>query len=91
MANCQELIFIDQLKYLVAGGRVSKARGFFGDLFNVKPVISPRTRGVEKIGTVKNSQEQHQFAMAYLNEELDANLRAEILLTCTLVQVQVVL
>ena len=48
MAACSEYVFIDELKYLVAGGRVSRASGFFGDLLSMKPVISPTSDGVRK-------------------------------------------
>jgi uncharacterized protein len=79
MAQSQELIFIDQLKYLVAGGRVSKVRGFFGDLLHFKPVITPRAAGVEKIGVVKNHSEQCRFALDHLGQSLKANQFVEIL------------
>jgi len=34
MAECTEYVFINELKYLVAGGRVSRASGLFGDLLS---------------------------------------------------------
>ncbi len=83
MTRCQELIFIDQLKYLVAGGRVSKAQGFFGDLLHFKPVITPRAEGVEKIGVVKNQREQCRFALDHLGQSLTANQSVEILVEYT--------
>ena len=43
--NCDELVFLDQLKFLAAGGRISKSRGFFGDLIGIKPVIRRNGRG----------------------------------------------
>ncbi|MCB2149314.1 MAG: DegV family protein, partial [Deltaproteobacteria bacterium] len=43
--GCGELIFLDQLKFLAAGGRISTSKGFFGDLFGIKPVISPTADG----------------------------------------------
>ncbi len=54
VAECVEYVFIDELKYLVAGGRVSRAKGFFGDLMRMKPVISPTAEGVQKVGVVRN-------------------------------------
>ena len=66
---CREYIFIDSLKYLVAGGRVSRAKGFFADLLHLKPVISPMPGGVAKIGSARSSDDQIQFAMKKLQDE----------------------
>ncbi len=59
----EEYIFIHELKYLVAGGRVSRTKAFFGDLLHMKPVISPGSEGVRKVGVVKNRREQLAFAL----------------------------
>ena len=67
---CREYIFIDRLKYLAAGGRLSRPGAAMGDFFNVKPVISPLPTGAEKIGSVKNRAEQLQFALQHLNADL---------------------
>lgn len=80
---CEEIIFLDQLKYLAAGGRISRTRGFLGDLFNVKPVISPTAEGVKKIGAVKNQAEQLIFAVKHLEKRLSPKMPVEILLTHT--------
>ena len=68
-ATCVEYVFINELKYLVAGGRVSKAGGFFGDLLDMKPIISPTSEGVKKMGVVRSSKAQLAFAMAKLKEK----------------------
>jgi len=68
MAVCEEYVFIDELKYLVAGGRVNRASGFFGDLLSMKPVISPTSGGVRKVGVVRSSKGQLDFAMEKLRE-----------------------
>lgn len=67
--RCQEWVFINELKYLVAGGRVSKARGFFGDLLTMKPVITPTSSGVKKLGVVRSRQAQVQFAVERLQQQ----------------------
>ena len=67
---CREYIFIDRLKYLAAGGRLSRPSAVMGDLFNVKPVISPLPTGAEKIGSVKNRTEQLQFTLQHLKTDL---------------------
>ncbi len=82
-SRCDELIFLDQLKYLAAGGRISKSRGFFGDLLNIKPIIRPGSRGAEKIGTVKNHTAQVQFLLDHLGKCLKRDAVAQILLQYT--------
>ncbi len=67
--ECDEYVFIDELKYLVAGGRVSKAGGFFGDLLHMKPVISPTSKGVQRAGVVRSRKGQLNFAMEKLDEK----------------------
>ncbi len=68
ITDCEEFVFIDELKYLVAGGRVSRASGFFGDLLSMKPVISPTSEGVRKVGVVHSRKGQLAFAMARLGQ-----------------------
>lgn len=78
--SCREYVFIDRLQYLVAGGRVTKAAGFFGDLFHLKPVISPGRSGVWKEGAVHTHQAQVDFALEKLETELAPNSKALVLL-----------
>lgn len=66
--RAEEYVFIDELKYLVAGGRVSKTKGFFADLLHMKPVISPGFEGVRKRGVVRNARAQIVFALEKLAE-----------------------
>ena len=68
VAECAEYVFINELKYLVAGGRVSRAKGFFGDFLSMKPVISPAKEGVRKLGVVHSSKGQLAFALDRLRE-----------------------
>jgi DegV family protein with EDD domain len=81
--QCEELIFLDRLKYLAAGGRISKTRGFLGDLINLKPVISPKARGAEKVGVVKNKIEQLRFAWQQMQKRIDPTESTTILLQYT--------
>ncbi len=62
-----EYVFIDELKYLVAGGRVSPTKGFFADLLGMKAVISPQKDGVRKEGVVRNQKGQLELAMEKLS------------------------
>ncbi len=64
--QAQEYVFIDEVKYLLAGGRVSRTKAFFADLLHMKPVISPGFDGVEKKGVVRNRKSQLAFALEKL-------------------------
>jgi len=80
ISKCEEYVFIDELKYLVAGGRVSRTGGFFGDLLNLKPVISPTREGARKMGIVRSSKEQLAFALKKLTERFDQDSTPVVLL-----------
>jgi DegV family protein with EDD domain len=82
-AQCDELIFLDQLKYLAAGGRISKTKGFFADLFNIKPIVRPGSGGAEKVGTAKSQEGQVAFLLNHLEELLPRDDDAQILLQYT--------
>ena len=71
--SCMELVFIDELRYLAAGGRISRTKGLFGDLLGMKPVISPQAEGVRTVGTVRNSRQQ----LDLLQDHLRATARAD--------------
>jgi len=72
-AICREYVFIHTLQYLVAGGRISKAKGFLGDFFRLKPIISPMAGGVKKQGVARNQTEQLVFASNRLLTEAAAD------------------
>jgi len=77
---CREYIFIDSLRYLVAGGRVSRAGGFFGDLLHLKPVISPTRQGARRLGLVRDRQSQLDFALEKAGAEIKTPAAAVLLL-----------
>ena len=81
--KCDELVFLDQLKYLAAGGRISKTNGFFGDLLRIKPVVRPGAQGAQKVAAVRNRKAQVEFALDHLGSNLDTRAPAEILLQYT--------
>jgi DegV family protein with EDD domain len=78
--KCEEYVFLDRLKYLAAGGRLAKSSAFFGDLFNVKPIISPTAEGAKKVGAVKNRKGQLQYALEKLEAHFDKNSSPFIML-----------
>ncbi len=57
-----ELIFLDRLKYLAAGGRLSKTAAFFGEALRLKPIVTPASDGARKVGTVRSRPDQLAFA-----------------------------
>jgi hypothetical protein len=83
IADCEEFVFIDELKYLVAGGRVSRASGFFGDLLSMKPVISPTSDGVRKVAVVHSRKGQLDFAIKRLGKRFKRSDAPVILLQYT--------
>ena len=78
--TCEEYIFLDKLQYLAAGGRLSKTSAFFGEMLNMKPVISPQPDGAKKVGTVKNQEDQVKFALTKLAATLASDSHAMIML-----------
>ncbi|MFT5699185.1 MAG: DegV family protein with EDD domain [Desulforhopalus sp.] len=80
IGECEEFVFIDELKYLVAGGRVSRAGGFFGDLLSMKPVISPTSDGVRKVGVVHSRKGQLAFALEKLGGQFSGTAAPVIML-----------
>ena len=83
VAASREWIFLDQLKWLAAGGRLSKPGAFFGDLFHVKPVVSPTPEGAKKVGVVRNRQAQLEFAFARLDAAHTADGPGRVLIEYT--------
>ncbi len=79
----EELIFIEKLNYLARGGRISKTGAFFGDMLHVKPVVSPASDGVKKVGVVRNKAQQIGFALEKLKEGLDNTQSPLIMLQYT--------
>ena len=63
-----EFIYIHQLRYLAAGGRLSKGSAFFGDLLHLKPVVTPTAEGAQKVGMCRGFYAQLAHAMARLEE-----------------------
>jgi len=69
--KCEEYVFLDQLKYLAASGRLSKSSAFLGDMLHVKPIISPTAEGAKKVGAVKSRNGQLNFALEKLEDTFD--------------------
>ena len=78
--KCEEYIFLDKLQYLVEGGRLSKTSAFFGDMLNMKPVMSPQPEGAKKVGMVRNQEDQVKMALSKLAASLKKDSQALIML-----------
>jgi DegV family protein with EDD domain len=78
--RCEEYVFLDRLEYLAAGGRLSKTGAFFGDMLRMKPIVSPMAEGANKVGVVRNRDEQVRFALAALERSLQQGEKALIML-----------
>jgi DegV family protein with EDD domain len=81
--SSREYLFLDRLKYLAAGGRLSRTKGFFGDLLGKKPVITPAAEGAVKAGIVGDEKEQLAFALDRLDGEFGRESRGLILIEHT--------
>jgi len=78
--NSEEYLFLDKLKYLAAGGRLSKTGAFIGDVLNMKPVISPMSDGAKKVGMVRNQNDQLKFALEKLKNRFEKDSTPFIML-----------
>ncbi len=76
----QEYIFLDKLHFLTAGGRMSKTGAFFGDVFHIKPIVSPFQDGVRKVGVARSLQDQVRLAFRYLEQDIPRDKGVELLL-----------
>ena len=80
---CDEYIFLDRLKYLAAGGRLSKTNAVFGDMFKVKPIVRPTSDGVKKVAAVRNRDGQLKFALEKIKKILNPDSSPLIMLQYT--------
>jgi DegV family protein with EDD domain len=78
--RCEEYIFLHRLKYLAAGGRLSRGSALVGDFLHLKPVVSPTAEGAKKVGAVQSRDGQIQFALDRLQGVLTENPAADIML-----------
>ncbi len=83
VARSREYVFLDRLRYLAAGGRLSKTSGFFGDLLHLKPVITVTKRGAEKAGLSRGPRDQLAFAQQKLKDECKSPSGSPVMLEYT--------
>jgi DegV family protein with EDD domain len=80
LSRCEEYIFLDRLKYLASGGRLSRKGAFMGDMLHLKPVISPTAQGARKVAAVHSREGQIQYALNRLRGASTPPVSGEILL-----------
>ena len=78
--QCREYVFLDTLRYLAASGRIAKSSGFVGDLFHLKPVITPTPEGARRVGMVRSHAAQLTFLRKRITVELDLDRPGMLLL-----------
>lgn len=78
-----EYIFLGRLKYLAAGGRLSKTNAVFGDMFKVKPIVRPTSEGVKKVAAVRTREGQLKFALDKIEKTLNPDSSPLIMLQYT--------
>lgn len=81
--ECLEYVFIDTLKYLVTGGRITRTGAFWGDLLKMKPVVTPTQTGVQKLAVLHSRRGQFNFALEKLRKIAQQNTDPIILLQYT--------
>ncbi|OHD66575.1 MAG: hypothetical protein A2176_02265 [Spirochaetes bacterium RBG_13_51_14] len=79
----REYIFIDNLKFLAAGGRISKTKALFGNMLSMKPVVTPTASGVIRSGVAKTFDDQLRFAIEKLAAEATPGSKPFIMLQYT--------
>lgn len=62
---------------------MSKTGAFFGDIFHIKPIISPYQDGARKIGVAKSTKDQVKFAFRNLEKEILKDRKTTLLLEYT--------
>ncbi len=60
--RADELLFLAELRWLAAGGRLSRTSAFFGDLLHMRPVVTPRPDGARKVALLRAREDQVRFA-----------------------------
>jgi hypothetical protein len=68
---CREVLFLDRLRFVAAGGRMSKTGAFFGDMLRLKPAFRPTPDGAGKVGVFRDRKDQVAFAFRRMGGEID--------------------
>lgn len=68
--DCQIFLTVEDLKYLLQGGRISASSAMLGNLLNIKPILSLEGAKVEAVGKVRGDK----LARKKIIQSLEASL-----------------
>ena len=80
---CQEILFLDRLQFVAAGGRMSKTSAFFGDMLRLKPAFRPTPAGAQKVGVFRDRRDQLELAFDRMADGIDPGQPSLIMLQHT--------
>ncbi len=80
---CREILFLDRLQFVAAGGRMSKTSAFFGDMLRLKPAFRPTPAGARKVGVFRDRRDQVRLAFDRMAEGVDPGRPSVIMLQHT--------
>ena len=69
--DCQIFLTVEDLKYLRQGGRISVSSAVFGNLLNIKPILSLAGEKVEAVGKVRGDKLARKKIIQCLEECLE--------------------
>ena len=69
--DCQIFLTVEDLKYLRQGGRISASSAVFGNLLNIKPILSLAGEKVEAVGKVRGDKLARKKIIQCLEECLE--------------------
>ncbi len=69
IARVQEYLFIEDVCYLAASGRVSRFAGFLGHGLGMRPVLRLDSRGLHRVALVRSQEAQLDFFRKRLRED----------------------
>ena len=69
--DCQIFLTVEDLKYLRQGGRISASSAVFGNLLNIKPILSLAAEKVEAVGKVRGDKLARKKIIQCLEECLE--------------------
>ena len=69
--DCQIFLTVEDLKYLRQGGRISASSAVFGNLLNIKPILSLAGEKVEAVGKVRGDKLARRKIIQCLEECLE--------------------
>ena len=70
-------ITLSTLKYLKKGGRVTPAVATFGDLFNLKPILSSRGQSFDKFAVTMSTSQAKRKMISKIKSELETEFSEE--------------